>query len=136
MLKLIVAVPPEMLGLPTWILNGLSVGSLVLFIVIGLATSRLWTAHQVRTLEAQHAREVDNLTKRYELHLASMIAQLQGRIDDAIRREKEWHDVADRWQQVAQMLGDAVDPMLEQNQTILAVVREMQLAQKAQRKAR
>ena len=128
MLGLVWAVPPDILGMPTWILNGLSVTGLVAFILAGLATSRLWTRHQVQLLTQAHEREVENVKARYELHIERTIELYKGRVDDAVRREQEWHDVADRWQKVAEMLGDSVNPLLEQSQTTLAILQAWQAA--------
>ena len=140
----VVAMPPEVAGVQGWVLNGLSVGALVSFILMGLATSRLWTKRQVdilredhtkaiTTLDKQHDREVGDLKDRYETHLKRTIEMWAGRAEDAIRREGEWRDVADRWQQTAETLGGAVDGMQDQSATTLAIVQEMQAAQRASR---
>lgn len=138
MLEWWAAVTPEVVaGLPTWALNGLSVGSLVTFILVGLATSRLWTKRQVDILRedhktaqdgerAEHRATVEIMKDRYEKHLERTVLMLTQRADDAIRREEQWHDVANRWEEVARTLGDAVGDMQESSATTLAIVQEMQ----------
>lgn len=134
---LLAAVPPEIGGLPTWALNGLSVGGLVTFILMGLATSRLWTKRQVDELTKQHEREVNNLTRqhdremadtkaRYELHINRTVENYQGRVDDARTREVEWRDVANRWQAVADMLGQGLEPLQDQGETMLRLLQAWQ----------
>lgn len=127
------AVPPEIAGLPTWALNGLSIGGLVSFILIGLATSRLWTKRQVDELTKQHEREVNNLTSshnrvledvkaRYETHITRTVELWQGRADDALTREREWRDVARQWENVASMLVQGMEPLQEQSEAMLRIV--------------
>jgi hypothetical protein len=65
LLDVAAAVPPEIAGLPTWALNGLSIGSLVMLIVMGLFTSKLWTKRQVDELVKQHDREVKTLAANH-----------------------------------------------------------------------
>jgi hypothetical protein len=131
------AVPPELSGLPGWALNGLSVGSLVTFIVLGLGTARLYTKRQVDDLTKQHEREVENLVKqhdrevadlkaRYELHVQLGSELYQGRIQDALAREKEWRDVAQKWQLVSDMLGQGLEPLQEQGETMLRLLQAWQ----------
>ncbi|MET0416556.1 MAG: hypothetical protein ABW022_11105 [Actinoplanes sp.] len=126
------AVPPEIAGLPTWALNGLSIGSLVMLIVMGLFTSKLWTKRQVDELIKQHDREVatfvanhdrekTDLKDRYEKHLTRTVELYQGRVDDAITREREWRDVAKSWESVAGMLSQGLEPLQEQSETILRI---------------
>lgn len=125
---LFAAVPPEgVAGLPAWIPNFLSVSGLVTLIVAGLITSKLWTKSQVDTLQKSHDREVENLKHRYETHLNRTVELYQGRIEDAIRREKEWRDTAHTWQRVAETFADGLEPMHEQNTTILAIVQQWQV---------
>lgn len=124
------AIPPEIAGLPTWALNGLSVGGLVIFILTGLVTSRLWTKSQVDKMTAQHEREVANMEKRYETHLTRTVELWQGRTEDAVRREEEWRGVAEKWQEAATTLSTSVGDMQEQSTTILGIVQEMQYAQR------
>jgi transposase len=127
------AVPPEIGGLPTWGFNLLSVGGLVSFILMGLATSRLWTKSQVDKLNEQHEREVTNLTKqhdrevedlktRYELHLTRTVELYKGRVDDAIAREREWRDVSRQWEGVANMLSQGLEPLQDQSEAMLRIV--------------
>lgn len=131
------AVPPEIAGLPTWALNGLSIGSLVGFIIMGLATSRLWTKRQVDELVKQqerevvrtkddHTREVSDTKARYEKHIERTVELYQGRVDDALTREREWRDVAHSWQNVASMLSAGIEPMQEQSETILRILQAWQ----------
>lgn len=131
------AVPSEIAGLPTWALNGLSIGGLVSFIFIGLATSRLYTKRQVDDLNKQHEREVANLVKqhdrevadlkaRYETHLTRTVDLYQGRVEDARSREMEWRDVAGKWQSVSEMLASGLDPLQEQGETMLRVLQAWQ----------
>lgn len=142
------AVPPEIAGLPTWALNGLSIGGLVIFILTGLATARLWTKGQVdrvfkehdrevanlkashdrevENLKNQSSREVKNLTDRYETHLKRTVELYQGRVDDARSHETEWREVAARWQSVAEMLGAGIEPMQEQSATTLQILQAWQ----------
>lgn len=122
----IAAVPSELAGLPTWMLNGISIGGLVTFIVAGLMTSRLWTKSQVDMLREDHKRDVSDLKERYETHLNRTIELWQGRTEDAIRREQEWRGVANRWQEVSENLGAAVGDMQDQSATTLGIVQEMQ----------
>src|SRR6185295_12632097 len=97
-MHLAAAVPPEIAGLPTWALNGLSIGGLVMLILMGLFTSKLWTKRQVDELvkqherevnatHAQHVRETEATIARYETHLTRTIELYQGRVDDALTRE-------------------------------------------------
>jgi transposase len=140
------AMPPEVAGLPTWVLNGLSVGGLVMFILVGLATSRLWTRHQVdllttqhqresSNLVTQHEREMTNLRDRYENHIQRTVDLYQGRVEDAIRREQEWHQVADKWQQVATLLSDSIDPLHEQSKTMMTILQTWQVANRQGRRS-
>lgn len=133
------AVPSEIAGLPTWALNGLSVGSLVMFILAGLATSRLWTKSQVeiiRTdhtgaitqLNKQHDREVEDLKARYEKHIERTVELWQGRTNDALTRESEWREVALRWQAVSELLSSGIEPMQEQSAATLEIMRAWQAA--------
>lgn len=134
---ILAAVPPELAGLPTWALNGLTVGGLVSFILMGLATSRLWTKRQVDELTKQHEREVNNLVKqherevtdlkaRYETHITRTVELYQGRVQDALTRETEWRDVAGKWQAVADMLGQGIEPLQDQSETMLRLLQAWQ----------
>lgn len=134
---LLAAVPPEIGGLPTWAWNGLSVGGLVSFILMGLATSKLWTKRQVDELTKQHEREVTRMvadhtremgdTKaRYELHINRTVELYQGRVEDARTRENEWRDVALKWQAVADMLGQGLEPLQDQSETMLRLLQAWQ----------
>ncbi len=136
-MDVLAAVPPEIMGLPTWAVNGLSIGSLVALIITGLVTSKLWTKQQVDIVRADHIKAVDDLNKvhdrevadlkaRYENHLSSTVELYQGRVDDALTREKEWRDVAQQWQQVSAMLGQGIEPMQEQSETILRILQAWQ----------
>lgn len=127
------AVPPDVAGLPTWLWNGLSVGSLVSFILLGLATSKLWTKRQVDELAKQHEREVNNLTanhlqqvndlkNRYETHIGRTVELYQGRVNDALEREKDWREVARQWEGVASMLAQGLEPLQEQSEAMLRIV--------------
>jgi uncharacterized membrane-anchored protein YhcB (DUF1043 family) len=131
------AVPPEIAGLPTWVLNGLSVGGLVMFIVMGLATSRLYTKRQVDEQVKQHEREVDRLTvqhdrevedlkTRYETHINRTVELLNGRVDDALTREKDWKEVARQWQTVSETLASGLEPLQEQSETMLRLLQAWQ----------
>lgn len=127
-------VSPGLTGLmPSWALNGLSVGGLVTFILMGLATSRLWTKRQVDELTKQHDREVTNLTTgharvledvkaRYETHITRTVELWQGRADDALTREREWRDVARQWENVSTMLVQGMEPLQEQSEAMLRIV--------------
>lgn len=137
MIHLLAAVPPEFAGLPNWAWNGLSVGGLVSFILMGLATSRLWTKRQVDELTTQHAREVTTLTKnhdrevqdlkdRYETHINRTVELLEKRADDARTREMEWRDVAQKWQSVAEMLAGGLEPLQDQGETMLRLLQAWQ----------
>jgi hypothetical protein len=137
LLALLASVPPEIAGLPTWALNGLSIGSLVSFVLIGLATARLWTKRQVDELVKQHEREmkttVDSHTRetaataaRYELHLTRTVEMWKGRTDDALAREKEWKDVARQWEATATMLSQGLEPLQDQGETMLRIVQAWQ----------
>jgi hypothetical protein len=132
------AVPPEIAGLPTWALNGLSIGSLVSFVIVGLATSRLWTKRQVdevvkqherevKTLATNHEREKTSLTDRYEKHLTRTVELYQGRVDDALTREKEWRDVAKEWESVASMLSQGIEPLQDQSEAMLRIITAWQV---------
>lgn len=127
------AVPPEIAGLPTWALNGLSIGSLVMFLVVGLATSRLYTKRQVddlnkqherevTNLTTQHSREVTNLTTRYDSHLARTIQIYQAAVDGANDREKEWRDIARSWESTGTMLAQGMEPLQDQSEAMLRIV--------------
>lgn len=133
------AVPPEIAGLPIWALNGLSIGSLVMFILVGLATSKLWTKTQVDIvrsdhtaaidqLNKQHDREVEDLKARYEKHIERTVELWQGRTTDALTRESEWREVALRWQAVSEMLSSGIEPMQEQSAATLEILRAWQAA--------
>lgn len=135
--QFLAAVPPDIAGVPTWALNGLTVGSLVSMILMGLFTSRLWTKRQVDEiikqherevgkLTAQHDREVKDLKDRYELHLNRTVELWTGRNDDARARELEWRDVAQKWQSVAEMLSAGLEPLQEQGETMLRVLQAWQ----------
>lgn len=130
---LLAAIPPEVAGLPTWALNGLSIGSLVTLIVTGLATSRLWTKRQVDELVKQHEaersrtktdhdREMSDMKDRYELHLTRTVEMWQGRTTDALGREKEWRDVARQWEQTASLLVQGLEPLQDQSEAMLRIV--------------
>lgn len=132
------AVPSEMMGLPTWALNGLSIGSLVTFILIALSTSKLWTKRQVDELTKQHEREVTNLkanqdremratTDRYENHLTRTVELLTSRCDDALGREKEWREIATQLQQTVAALADGLEPLHDQSETMLRIVTAWQM---------
>jgi hypothetical protein len=134
---LLAAVPPEIAGLPTWALNGLSIGSLVMFILVGLGTSRLWTKNQVDIMRADHTkaiadlnkvhdREVADLKDRYETHITRTVELYKGRVEDAREREGQWRDVAQQWQSVSAMLGQGIEPMQEQSETILRILQAWQ----------
>lgn len=100
-----------------WIGNTLSIGALVLLIVGGLATSRLWTKSQVNELKAQHALTIKNIEEVWK-----------ARCDDAVRREGEWRDVATKFQESSTVLADGFEAVQEQGQTMLTIVRELQRA--------
>lgn len=130
---LLAAVPPAIGGLPTWAFQGLSVGGLVSFIVMGLATSRLYTKRQVDEQTKQHEREITDMKARYELHINRTVELYQGRVDDALTREREWRDVAHQWQTTADLLGRGLEPLQEQSETMLRVLQAWQ--SEAQRRA-
>jgi hypothetical protein len=127
------AVPSEIAGLPTWALNGLSIGSLVTLILTGLFTSKLWTKRQVDELtkqherevantKEQHAREILNLTTRYETHLTRTVDLLTKRCDDALEREKQWRDTAGQLQQAVATLADGVERLQDNSEGMLRIV--------------
>lgn len=127
------AVPSEIVGLPTWALNGLSIGGLISFILIGLATSRLWTKRQVDIVREDHKKAVDELVKqhdreianqkeRYETHLTRTVQLLNSRCDDALGREKEWREIATQLQHALGQLADGLEPLQEQGETMLRIV--------------
>lgn len=120
------AVPPNIAGLPSWLLNGLSVGSLVMFIIVGLVTSRLWTKSQVDRLIERYEKALVDQKERYELHLTRTVELYRLHADEAIRREKEWRDTANTWQQVVQSLSQGIEPLQEQSATILEILRAWQ----------
>jgi hypothetical protein len=137
-------VPPEIAGLPTWALNGLSIGGLVMLILIGLFTSKLWTKRQVDELikqqerevartKADHEREMTDVKARYEMHLARTVELYQGRVDDALTRERDWRDVSRQWEGVATMLSQGIEPLQEQSEAMLRIVSAWQA--ESQRKA-
>ncbi|MET0418708.1 MAG: hypothetical protein ABW022_22055 [Actinoplanes sp.] len=128
------AIPSEIAGLPIWALNGLSIGGLVMFILMGLATSRLWTKSQVdivrkdhtdamNALNKVHDREVSDMKARYELHIDRTVDQYKGRVDDAVKREEQWREVAFKWQAVAEMLSAGIEPMQDQSAAALDLLR-------------
>ena len=137
-MHLAAAVPPEIAGLPTWALNGLSIGGLVMLILMGLFTSKLWTKRQVDELvkqherevnatHAQHVRETEATIARYETHLTRTIELYQGRVDDALTREGQWRDVARQWEGVASLLSQGIEPLQEQSEAMLRIVTAWQL---------
>lgn len=136
---LLAAVPSEIAGLPTWVLNGLSIGSLVMFILVGIGTSRLWTKNQVDIIRAdhtraidslgkQHDREVESLITRYEKQIETTVKLYEGRISDTLLREGQWREVAQKWQAVSEMLGAGIEPMQEQSAATLEIMRAWQAA--------
>lgn len=142
---LLAAVPPEIAGLPTWAVNGLSVGSLVGVIITGLLTSKLWTKSQVDIVRADHTkaigdlnkvhdREVTDLKARYESHINRTVELYQGRVDDALTREREWRDVARQWESVATMLSQGMEPLQDQSEAMLRIVTAWQV--ESQRKGK
>lgn len=133
------AVPSEIAGLPTWALNGFSIGSLVMFILAGIATSRLWTKSQVDIIRAdhtkaidqlnrQHDREVEDLIERYDKHFETTVELYKGRISDTLQREEQWREVAQKWQAVSEMLSAGIEPMQEQSAATLEILRAWQAA--------
>lgn len=124
------AVPPDGLGLPAWVLDGLSVGSLVMFIVVGLGTSRLWTKSQVDGIRNDHEREMKATVDRYETHLRRTVELYQGRVDDALEREREWRETARLWQRTAETLTESLGNVQEQSQTSLAILQAWQAQQR------
>jgi uncharacterized membrane-anchored protein YhcB (DUF1043 family) len=137
MLYLLAAVPPEIAGLPTWVLNGLSIGSLVGLIITGLVTARLWTKRQVDELVKQHEREVARVVTdhtremtevkaRYETHITRTVELYQGRVDDARERERDWKDVARQWESTAQLLAQGLEPLQDQGEAMLRIVQAWQ----------
>lgn len=114
------AVAPEAFGIPwTSVLNGVGVVSLLLMIVGSLASAKLYTS-----------RQVDQIVDRYEKHLTRTVENMQGRIDDAVRREGEWRDVAMQFKDAFQTLEATVEPMQLSNQTMLSVLRQIQAMQR------
>jgi hypothetical protein len=131
------AVPSTVAGLPTWALQGLSVGSLVMFIVIGLATSRLWTSAQVtnltkqhgvvvQNLTTQHSREVANLKAQYDDFIRTTVQQYEGQVAGAVKREESWREVALKWEEVVRVLTSQLEPIQEQANTSLEILRAWQ----------
>lgn len=120
------AVPPDIAGLPSWLLNGLSVGSLVMFIIVGLVTSRLWTKSQVDRMVERYEKALLDQKDRYELHLTRTVELYKLHADEAIRREKEWRDTANTWQKVAEALSEGIEPLQEQSTTTLQILRAWQ----------
>jgi hypothetical protein len=146
-LTLAEGVPPEIVGIPTWVLNGLSIAGLVSMIIYLIATDRLWTRGQVNRLIATHVESVAASTRanekaisdqkdRYELHLDRTVQLLRDQVGTAERRESEWRTIAGDWQKVATLLGDAIDPLHAQSEAVLNIVREMQAYQQASAAAR
>src|ERR1041384_5048225 len=126
-------IPPEIARLPTWVLNGLAVASLVMLIIISLFTSKLWTKRQVDELikqqerevartKSDHEREIADIKARYELHLTRTVELYKGRVDDALTREREWRDVSRQWEGVATMLSQGMEPLQEQSEAMLRIV--------------
>lgn len=113
-------------GVPVWAANGLSIGALVMLIIGGLVTSKLWTKRQVDELVKQHDTQMKNTTTNHTAAIANLVELYKGRVDDAIRREGEWRDVATKWQSVVETYADALDPVQEQSQTVLTIVQELQ----------
>lgn len=120
--------------------NGLSIGALVMLIIGGLLSSRLWTWRQVDRLIKQHETAIKDMQlahanalatakDQYEIGLRSHTESWKTAHADAVRREGEWRSIAMDWQKVATMLGEAIEPMHEQSATVLTIVRELQTAQ-------
>lgn len=124
--SLFAAVPPEIMGLPTWALNGLSIGSLVMFVLVGLATAKLWTKRQVDELVKQHDREVTDLKARYEKHIERTVELYKGRVQDALDREKDWREVARSWEATAGLLSQGLEPLQDQSEAMLRIVQAWQ----------
>lgn len=119
-LWLATAVPPEASnGLTDLVLKGVSIGSLITLIVGGLATSKLYTS-----------RQVDQIVNRYEKHLDRTVENMQGRINDAVRREGEWRDVAMQFKDAFQTMEGVIEPMQFQSQTMLHIIRQIQTMQR------
>jgi hypothetical protein len=119
-LWLATAVPPEASnGLTDLVLKGISIGSLITLIVGGLATSKLYTS-----------RQVDQIVNRYEKHLDRTVENMQGRINDAVRREGEWRDVAMQFKDAFQTMEGVIEPMQFQSQTMLQIIRQIQTLQR------
>jgi hypothetical protein len=126
---LIFAAPSIATGeLSGWLGNTLSIGALIMLIVGGLATSRLWTKSQVNELKSQHTAAMLNAETQHAATLRNVEQVWKARCDDAIRREGEWKAVADKWQQSSTVLADGFEAVQEQGSTMLTIVRELQRA--------
>lgn len=112
-----------------WVPTTLSVSGLVAFIVIGLATSRLYTKSQVDQLKTDHTTAMKAKDDAHALAITTLNEAWRANRDDAVRREGEWRGVADRWEGIAATLADGLDPLHEQGQTLLTVLTEMQRQQ-------
>jgi hypothetical protein len=104
-----------------------------MLILMGLFTSKLWTKRQVDELikqqerevartKADHEREMAAIQARYEMHLTRTVELYQGRVDDALTREREWRDVSRQWEGVATMLSQGLEPLQEQSEAMLRIV--------------
>ena len=109
-----------------WGGNVVSVSALVGLIVVGLATSRLYTKSQVDDLKAQHAKALEELRVAHKVALDNVVETWKANRDDAVRREGEWRGVATDWQRVATTLSNGLEPLQEQGETMLTIVRELQ----------
>jgi amino acid permease len=126
-------VPPEVAGLPTWALNGLSIGSLVMLIIVGLVTSKLWTKSQVDNVISRYEKSIEDLKQRYETHLQRTVALYEGRVNDSLQREKEWREIALQWQATVDRLTDGVEGIQEHSATSLAILQSWQVESRQRR---
>lgn len=117
-------------GVPGWVSNTISIGGLVMLIITGLITSRLWTKSQVDRLITTHDQALQAEKDNHKLALNSTIEFWKGARDDAVRREGEWREVALKWQSVVETLSDGLEPLHEQGVTMLTIVQEMQRTQR------
>lgn len=116
--------------LPGWGLNTLSVGSLIVTILAGLLSSKLWTSAQVTRLIQQQDAATKAQTDAHAAAMSTNNEVWRALRDDAIRREGEWRTVATEWQKVATTLADGLDPLHEQGQAMLTIVQELQRTQR------
>lgn len=110
------------MGFEGWLPAGGGVLSVLTFLLIGFAKGWIWTKPQVDRLMSANDREIANLKERYETHIGRTISLLEGRINDSLTREREWHEIGTKALDVNREFANQMDAVVESQRTLISII--------------